>query len=192
MVMYALWKWRCGLAQISLQHTPRKTRSASKSSNGRSGRSGRTSPKEEDEQNRQALIDGEYNAVQALLRILPQGIKSKRWCDHVLDVLSHMQNLRKAVYQMQMRGAKAVNEKSKKVCMHRAEHYLQRYCLLIAYTSYLLHDYKPPNVLVDGGGDDADDGVKGSEPKKEQRVSFAGWLKARAAVKNCIYSATLG
>ena len=185
MAMYALWKWRCGLAQISIQNTPRKSRAGSKGSS--KGRSGRTSPKEDEELSRQSLIDGEYNAVSALLRILPQGIKSKRWCDHVLDVLSHMQNLRKAVYQMQIRGAKAVNEKSKKVCYHRAEHYLQRYCLLIAFTSYLLHDYKPPSSLLGGDGD----GGAKSEEKEVHRVSFAEWLKARAAVQNCIYSATL-
>merc|ERR1712062_412319 len=105
--------------------------------------------------------------------------KSKRWCDHVLDVLSHMQNLRKAVYQMQMRGVKAVSEKTKKHCASRAQKYLRRYCLLIAFTSYLLHDYKPPASLVDDHG-------KSAEEKEQGRRTFTEWLEARAAVKNCI------
>ncbi len=53
----------------------------------------------------------------------------------VIDVLSHMQNLRKD---------KAVNHKSKKHLAHRIKNYLQRYCLLIALTlsiGFHLMDY---------------------------------------------------
>ena len=154
MVIYALWKRKCGLCEIESEQNEDKKKKC-----------------------KNALIDGEYNAVLALLRILPQGKQAKKWCDEVIDVLSHMQNLRKAIYQMQLRGDKAVSDKSKTLINERAQNYLQRYLMLIAFTSYLLNDYK---VKSDANEKEDNDGV-----------SFEDWLDKRGAVTNCIYSACI-
>eukprot|EP01084_Bolivina_argentea_P074160 134554_1 len=159
MLIYALWKRRCNLCHFE-PLSPSKSR-----------------PKN-------ALICGEYAAVLTLLRILPQGKQAKKWCDDVADILSHMQNLRKAIYQMQLRSDKAVNEKSKEHLHQRTQHYLQRYCLLIAFTSYLLNDYHPNTQL------------SAHYEQKEAEIitmsaTFGEWLDERAAVRNCIYSASL-
>jgi len=165
MIVYALWKHKCNLCRIpSVQSTPRKSRSAAEESS--------------EEKSKEALINGEYNSVLALLRILPKGKEAKKWCDDVIDVLSHMQNLRKAIYQMKLRSDKTVSDKSRKMLAHRTQNYLQRYCLLIAFASYLLSDYKMPDA---NAKEDAN--VKSS--------GFNEWLAERGAVKNCVYSASL-
>merc|ERR1712003_337889 len=123
-----------------------------------------------DDKEKNMLIDGEYNAVLALLRILPQGKVAKKWCDEVIDALSHMQNLRTAIYSMQMRGEKAVSDRSKELIHERTQNYLQRYCLLISFASYLINDYEEK-----------------SEDEEVERVNFEQWLQKRGAVTNCIY-----
>merc|ERR1712244_21399 len=103
MVIYALWKRKCGLCQIvGTNRTPNKLRKKRKNVN----KGSIDKNIEEKSNNIEALINGEFNAVLALLRILPQGKQAKKWCDEVIDVLSHMQNLRTAIYSMQMRGEK--------------------------------------------------------------------------------------
>ena len=149
MIIYALWKRKCKLCQI--ESVDNETKNEKKKS-------------------KNALVEGEYNAVLDLLRILPQGKEAKKWCDEVIDALSHMQNLRMAIFQMQLRANKAVSDKSKSLIQERAQNYLQRYSLLIAFSSYLLNDY---------------------ENESEDRVTFGNWLGKRGAVTNCIYSASI-
>ena len=65
--------------------------------------------------------------------------------DVVLDKLDHMQNLRRAIFDLNVRVESAVKESSKNRLKHRLLDYLRRYCMLIVVASYLQSAYIPVN-----------------------------------------------
>lgn len=75
---------------------------------------------------------GEYQLILSLLPVLSHGKLAKRLTDRTLDLCSHMQNLREAIYAFRVAG-----EEKKKEALN----YLVRYFYLIVFADYLLVEW---------------------------------------------------
>lgn len=97
------------------------------------------SPEEIEEQ--RSLAAGGYVGVRRVIRLLEEGDNAKRAVDTVIDAAGQLINLRMAVmrYRKPHKGYK--NHKgelrSRHAAFSRGSAYLERYCLLIAFSAYL-------------------------------------------------------
>eukprot|EP01136_Pigoraptor_vietnamica_P000681 Opistho-1_new@26297 len=118
----------------------------------------------------QAINEADYECVTALTYVLDNGNMIKQEVDEVIDLCSHMQNLRTAIQE-----CKEAAEKDNKVegrgpafWYHRGNAYLQRYWFLIVFNAYL-HYVAPTNY----------------EP------SFSRWMRERWGLKRMMKTVEL-
>ncbi|GMH33294.1 hypothetical protein BSKO_01128 [Bryopsis sp. KO-2023] len=96
------------------------------------------------------LKSGMYGVVRSLLRMLSRGKEGKHVLDSVIDACSAMQNLREAIVTYRDRMSAEHNERKRNSLLRICLEYLERYCVLIAFTSYLAHprfDPSSPNFI---------------------------------------------
>ena len=93
------------------------------------------------------LLAGRYAAVRSLLRALPGGSSAKAALDAVLDASGAMQNLREAVAGYRARLAAEPDDDKRSDLLRVALEYLERYCVLIVFATYLAG----PSADPDGG-----------------------------------------
>lgn len=123
-----------------------------------------------DEEERRYL-EGNYDAIGTLQRVLEHGIVAKRECDAIIDVCDAMQNLREAIYPL-----KVQSESSDKTPVQRAAaynrgvHYLRRYYQLIEFVNYLITISPEDRTNVE---------------------TFASWLHARSELRAIVKRTTL-
>jgi len=86
-----------------------------------------------------ALLKGEYKTILKIVGVLSNGRLSKRLTDRAIDVMSAIQNLRKAIYDYKLK-VDAAEVRSAKYYRLRsvAYNYLHRYATLIVFANYLL------------------------------------------------------
>lgn len=85
--------------------------------------------------------EGNYMSVKHLVRLLDSGPDSKIAVDRVIDACSLMINLRIAIarFKKHSSGHSQVEMQSRNRLFNWGVAYLERYCLLIAFSSYLDH-----------------------------------------------------
>ena len=93
------------------------------------------------------LLAGRYAAVRSLLRALPGGASAKAALDAVLDASGAMQNLREAIAGYRARLAAEPDDDKRSDLLRVALEYLERYCVLIVFATYLAG----PSADPDGG-----------------------------------------
>lgn len=87
------------------------------------------------------LRDGDYVGVRRFVRVLEQGVDVKTTVDQVIDACGVLVNLRTAI--MRYRLPKTMDKffrpelQARHTAFQRGAAYLERYCMLIAFTSYL-------------------------------------------------------
>ncbi|ETO36233.1 hypothetical protein RFI_00829, partial [Reticulomyxa filosa] len=178
MILHVLWKIRVGLAKPP----PVATKSEAKESN------------EMTDAERETLVwkRGEYPAVLDLMRLLEEAKKAKQLVDEIIDFVSAMQNLREAIFQLKTRTETSISEKARAHNMHRLVHYLRRYCLLIAFSGYLLTAYEvPKNREAAIQRREKSPASNNTGKTKEYKWSFTKWLEQRRDVLNLIAKATI-
>ncbi|KAI8337728.1 inositol hexakisphosphate-domain-containing protein [Chlamydoabsidia padenii] len=124
-----------------------------------------------DEQRRQQ--NGEYRVILQLISVLSYGKLAKRLTDQAINMCDHMQNLRKAIYDLKLRMDTAETGSTK---WHVAEegfsNYLVRYFYLVVFANYLLE-------MVDHQ-------QGGNQPSVVPSGSFKSWLKRHREITNII------
>ncbi len=83
------------------------------------------------------LKTGLYSVIRSLLRVLERGNVGKAVLDCVVDSCSAMQNLREAITSYRHRLLNESKEHKRATLMAVCIEYLERYYILIAFTSYL-------------------------------------------------------
>lgn len=85
--------------------------------------------------------EGNYTSVKHLVRLLDSGPDSKLAVDRVIDACGLMINLRMAIarFKKHTGGHSKVETQSRNRLFNWGVAYLERYCLLIAFSSYLDH-----------------------------------------------------
>ncbi|CAO3609264.1 unnamed protein product [Cunninghamella echinulata] len=109
---------------------------------------------EENNDERQRLLNGEYLSILQLLSVLSYGKLAKKLTDQAVDMCDHMQNLRKAIYDLKLRMDAAEPGSSKwQIASEGASNYLVRYFYLIVFANYLLEsvdqENKTPSIEYD-------------------------------------------
>ncbi|ORX60585.1 hypothetical protein DM01DRAFT_1332719 [Hesseltinella vesiculosa] len=136
--------------------------------------------KHDENEERRRLQNGEYRMILQLVSVLSYGKLAKRLTDRAINMCDHMQNLRKAVYDLKLRMDAADPGSSKwRIASLGATNYLVRYFYLIVFANYLLErssDVSPDSHdLTTGGLVTTSDGL-----------SFKHWLKQRREITNII------
>ncbi|KAJ1512186.1 hypothetical protein HMI56_004394 [Coelomomyces lativittatus] len=115
---------------------------------------------------------GEYPLILRLVSVLNFGKLAKFIADSVLDACSHMQNLRDAIAQFQLRlTSLSPNTHEYDSTKQIGINYLVRYFYLIAFAGYLLELSVP-----------ADDEDFKSNASIQVNIKFSDWLKERREI----------
>jgi len=86
-----------------------------------------------------ALLQGEYKTVLKLVGVLSKGRSAKRLADKAIDLMSAIQNLRRAIYDYKLKlDATEMNSPKYNRLRTVALNYLHRYATLIVFANYLL------------------------------------------------------
>ncbi len=91
------------------------------------------------------LRAGLFGVVRSLLRVLESGNLGKAVLDEVVDAASAMQNLREAISQYRGRVLAEQKERRRATMMAVCLEYLERYYMLICFSSYLCWSKFDPN-----------------------------------------------
>ncbi|XP_024527697.1 paladin isoform X2 [Selaginella moellendorffii] len=116
------------------------------------------------------LVMDDISIVRRLTRLLEDGVACREALDDVIDRCAALQNLRQAILQYR----KSFNQQNlespgRRAALNRGVEYLERYCMMIAFASYL-----------------------GSEAFSEtQRLPFKVWLNKRPEIKQMKWSMRL-
>eukprot|EP01083_Nonionella_stella_P026862 73965_1 len=110
-----------------------------------------------------ALLRGEYHVIMQLLRVIVDPQTAKSEVDCVIDMCSHMQNLREAILSFKTRAETAISADKHDSIMGVARGYLGRYFYLIAFNAYLRE-----------------------EAPKNFECSFRRWLGGRPEITNIL------
>jgi len=87
----------------------------------------------------QALLKGEYKTILKIIGVLSQGRLAKRLADRAIDMMSAIQNLRKAIYDYKLKvDAAEVGSTKYRTLKGVAFNYLHRYATLVVFANYLL------------------------------------------------------
>eukprot|EP00963_Diacronema_lutheri_P007046 scaffold625_cov324-Pavlova_lutheri.AAC.80 len=86
----------------------------------------------------EALKAGEFGVVRSLLRVLDSGNEGKLMLDAVIDACDAMQNLRESILNYRSSILTARGEDRRNLALGRTLEYLQRYYVLVAFSSYVL------------------------------------------------------
>eukprot|EP00803_Ostreobium_quekettii_P003854 evm.model.scf_787.5 EVM.evm.TU.scf_787.5 scf_787:45503-61553(+) len=87
------------------------------------------------------LKHGMYGTVRSLIRVLELGQEGKQVVDKVINACSAMQNLREAILVYRNRMTEENNERRRNDLLGVCLEYLERYCVLIIFTSYLANPH---------------------------------------------------
>ncbi|KAI8092745.1 inositol hexakisphosphate-domain-containing protein [Halteromyces radiatus] len=145
-----------------------------------------------DEQHR--LQNGDYRVILQLISVLSHGKLAKRLTDQAINMCDHMQNLRKAIYDLKLRMDAAEMGSSKR---HIAEegflNYLVRYFYLIVFANYLLEMVKQQQnqdstLPIENGTSLSSSSTGGLATMIEESsgLSFKSWLKRHREILNLI------
>lgn len=92
-----------------------------------------------DEQERQRYLQGEFKVILQLVGVLPFGKISKMLVDRSIDICSHIQDIRGAIYDFKLRlESLEIGTKRFESMFKIGANYLIRYFFLITFTNYLL------------------------------------------------------
>eukprot|EP00210_Caulerpa_lentillifera_P000523 g506.t1 len=91
------------------------------------------------EEKSSSLKQGYYAVVRSLLRVLEHGSEAKSVLDQVIDAANHMQNLREAILGYRERLSMEHNEAKRNSILRVSLEYLERYCVLLAFTVHISH-----------------------------------------------------
>lgn len=138
---------------------------------------------QEDELEQKSLAAGGYVGVRRIARLLEDGETAKRTVDSVVDSCSQMLNLRMVIMRYRKPKDSYHSIKSEMQQRHaaykRGSAYLERYCLLIAFASYLDHipaltakNSSPRTPLSEGA----------SQP------TFSEWISSRPDLQQALAS----
>jgi len=123
------------------------------------------------DETKRMFLQGSYEAIGGLTRVLDSGVSSKRTLDAVIDSCDALQNLREAIY-----GLKEVVDSEDKTpakraaALNRGIHYLSRYYQLVEFVDYLFC----------------------TSPEDRTQIStFASWLARRRELKSILKRITL-
>jgi len=86
---------------------------------------------------RDKLKAGMYGVVRSLLRVLERGLLGKAILDTVIDANQQMQNLREAIASYRSRLLNEEKERKRATLMAVCLEYLERYYMLICFSSYI-------------------------------------------------------
>ncbi|GBG29179.1 Paladin [Hondaea fermentalgiana] len=116
-------------------------------------------------------LEGNYEAVGTLQRVLEHGIVAKRECDAVIDVCDAMQNLREAIYTLKVQSESGDKSPVQRAAAYnRGVHYLRRYYQLIEFVNYLISVSPEDRTSVE---------------------TFASWLQSRSELRSIVKRITL-
>ncbi|WIA11258.1 hypothetical protein OEZ85_011384 [Tetradesmus obliquus] len=114
----------------------------------------------------QKLKAGQFGVVRSLLRVLERGVAGKAILDVCLDACSAMQNLREAITTYRSRLMAESKESRRAQLMGVCLEYLERYYMLIAFTSYLTW----PKF----------------DPASRGHVTFQDWMDSRPELRSVL------
>eukprot|EP00879_Flechtneria_rotunda_P018628 GHRR01019549.1.p1 GENE.GHRR01019549.1~~GHRR01019549.1.p1 ORF type:complete len:942 (+),score=356.76 GHRR01019549.1:158-2983(+) len=114
----------------------------------------------------QKLKNGMYGVVRSLLRVLERGGYGKVILDAVIDACSAMQNLREAITTYRGRLMAESKESRRATLMGVCLEYLERYYMLIAFTSYLTWSR--------------------FDPASPHHVTFQDWMDSRPELRSIL------
>lgn len=120
-------------------------------------------------------LSGEYKIILHLVTTLEHGKESKRYADYAVDLCSHIQNLREAIFNFKLR-IESANEKSMDTNAHKAHedlvemgiNYLVRYFYLIVFAEFVMQRASK----------------KGQSPAEDGE--FSAWLHERREILNLV------
>ncbi|CAG9460890.1 unnamed protein product [Pedinophyceae sp. YPF-701] len=123
------------------------------------------------------LKEGMYAVVRSLMRVLQNGAGSKALLDDVIDANSAMQNLREAIAGYRTRVLKSFQfEDERSRVLSVCQEYLERYCVLLTFSSYLLsRDFCPLNMTP-----------AALRTARVPVVSFESWTGARPELSSIL------
>ena len=101
--------------------------------------------------------------IRSLTRVLEKGPKSKSQIDAVIDACSEFQSLREGIVTYRARFLNAASESQRNNLQRVVIDYLERYFMLITFTSYL-NTINPDKIQSQGGA--AGKGFRGSDSQK--------------------------
>ncbi|CAO3589334.1 unnamed protein product [Absidia cylindrospora] len=149
-----------------------------------------------DEQLRQQ--NGEYRVILQLISVLSYGKLAKRLTDQAINMCDHMQNLRKAIYDLKLRMDTAETGSSKwDIAQEGFSNYLVRYFYLIVFANYLLETVDQQSLKANEGiaksvsvcDEMSGGGLSTAEVVKlplMESGSFKSWLKRHREITNII------
>lgn len=127
------------------------------------------------EDNNKRYISGEYKIILHLVTTLEHGKESKRYADYAIDLCSHIQNLREAIFNFKLHvesaAEKSMDAHAKKAhedLMEMGINYLVRYFYLIVFAEFVIQR------AVSKGPSPAEDG------------EFSTWLHNRREILNLV------
>eukprot|EP00878_Enallax_costatus_P006221 GHUV01006524.1.p1 GENE.GHUV01006524.1~~GHUV01006524.1.p1 ORF type:complete len:1656 (+),score=579.22 GHUV01006524.1:267-5234(+) len=112
------------------------------------------------------LKSGMYGVIRSLLRVLERGVMGKAILDSVIDACSAMQNLREAIATYRGRLMAESKESRRATLMGVCLEYLERYYMLLAFTSYLTW----PKF----------------DPASPGHVTFQDWMETRPELRSVL------
>ena len=118
------------------------------------------------------LKTGDYLVIRSLTRVLEKGPKSKSQIDAVIDACSEFQSLREGIVTYRARFLNAASESQRNNLQRVVIDYLERYFMLITFTSYL-NTINPDKIQSQGG-------AAGSDRSSGTPVSFEDWVAQRS------------
>ncbi|KAI8060490.1 inositol hexakisphosphate-domain-containing protein [Gongronella butleri] len=135
------------------------------------------------------LQNGEYRMILQLVSVLSYGKSAKRLTDRAINMCDHMQNLRKAIYDLKLRLDAAEPGSTKwQIALHGATNYLARYFYLIVFANYLLEralDHQQQQNTDQLSVTDAA-GLVSASVAGPTSDTFKQWLKSHREITNII------
>jgi protein-tyrosine phosphatase len=117
------------------------------------------------------LKAGDYLVIRSLLRVLEKGVLSKFQIDAVIDACAEFQSLREGIVVYRDRFLKAASEDQRNALQRVVIDYLERYFMLITFTSYL--NTENPDTKTK-------EGEEGEGEKKRKSLLFKDWVAQRS------------
>lgn len=97
---------------------------------------------------KQRYTDGDYRVILQLLKVLERGRECKLLVDRIIDLCSHVQNIREAIYVFKLRlDTLEVGTRKHQHLLEQGSHYLIRYFYLLVFANYILLEL-PHNLAI--------------------------------------------
>lgn len=143
---------------------------------------------------------GEYNTIRKLVRMLTNGLASKREVDTAIDMCGRAHHLREVILSLLVRSELERESDNQAILVRRTNDYLNRYFWLICFASYLPQYFRAAVEGILREKSEANLALlsinraftplpmerqpSGGAPDKKKPITFQNWVQLRPEINN--------